>query len=272
MQHQRCCCTRAARRPPPRRRRRMPSSARRSTRSSLPVSPALLLVRDGDHTVRHASGYGNLAGERGCASPTASGSAARQRCSSRPSSSSSSARGNSRRHRRAQAARADPERERHHRPPAPQPHKRPLRLRRGQCLPRPARQPPQGLGAAPADRPRNRAQAGLPARPSGATQHRLHRARTHGRGRNRKHPRSRAARTDLRAPPATRHQLRHATDRGPLRPHGYSRLRKPRLYDASFVDPSLFWAAGAIVSTVDDLARFHDALLRGRLLAPFARP
>ena len=39
-QHQRCSCTRAALRPPPRRRRRMPSSARRSTRSSLPVSPA----------------------------------------------------------------------------------------------------------------------------------------------------------------------------------------------------------------------------------------
>ena len=50
--------------------------------------------------------------------------------------------------------------------------------------------------------------------------------------------------------------------------HGYSRLSKPRLYDVSFVEPSLFWAAGAIVSTVDDLARFHDALLRGRLLRP----
>jgi len=50
--------------------------------------------------------------------------------------------------------------------------------------------------------------------------------------------------------------------------HGYSRLGKPRLYDVSFVDPSLFWGAGAIVSTADDLARFHDALLRGRLLRP----
>ena len=53
--------------------------------------------------------------------------------------------------------------------------------------------------------------------------------------------------------------------------HGYSRLRKPRLYDASFVEPSLFWAAGAIVSTVDDLARFHDALLRGASSAQAAR-
>jgi D-alanyl-D-alanine carboxypeptidase len=50
--------------------------------------------------------------------------------------------------------------------------------------------------------------------------------------------------------------------------HGYSRLGKPRRYDVSFVDPSLFWAAGAIVSTADDLARFHDALLLGRLLRP----
>jgi D-alanyl-D-alanine carboxypeptidase len=50
--------------------------------------------------------------------------------------------------------------------------------------------------------------------------------------------------------------------------HGYSRLGKPRLYDISFIDPSLFWAAGAIVSTADDLVRFHDALLRGRLLRP----
>ena len=50
--------------------------------------------------------------------------------------------------------------------------------------------------------------------------------------------------------------------------HGYSRLGKPRLYDISFIDPSLFWAAGAIVSTAGDLARFHDALLRSRLLRP----
>ena len=50
--------------------------------------------------------------------------------------------------------------------------------------------------------------------------------------------------------------------------HGYSRFGKKQLYDISFVDPSLFWAAGAIVSTTDDLARFHVALLRGRLLRP----
>ena len=125
-----------------------------------------------------------------------------------------------RRHRRAPAARAHPEREQHHRPATPEPHERPLRLRRGQGVPRPARQPPQGLGAASADRPRHRAQAGLPARGQlGLLQHRLHRARTDRRGGDRPHPRNGAARADLRAPAPTRHQLRHATaDRGPLRP------------------------------------------------------
>jgi D-alanyl-D-alanine carboxypeptidase len=48
--------------------------------------------------------------------------------------------------------------------------------------------------------------------------------------------------------------------------HGYSRFGQRRLYDVSVISPTLFWAAGAIVSTADDLARFHDALLGGRLL------
>jgi D-alanyl-D-alanine carboxypeptidase len=38
--------------------------------------------------------------------------------------------------------------------------------------------------------------------------------------------------------------------------------------DVTVFGPSLFWTAGAIISTVDDLARFHRALLAGRLLAP----
>jgi D-alanyl-D-alanine carboxypeptidase len=50
--------------------------------------------------------------------------------------------------------------------------------------------------------------------------------------------------------------------------HGYTRYRKSRLTDISVVSPSLFWAAGAIVSTADDLLRFHRALFRGRLLHP----
>jgi D-alanyl-D-alanine carboxypeptidase len=36
----------------------------------------------------------------------------------------------------------------------------------------------------------------------------------------------------------------------------------------SVVSPSLFWAAGAIVSTADDLVRFHRGLFGGRLLRP----
>jgi D-alanyl-D-alanine carboxypeptidase len=36
----------------------------------------------------------------------------------------------------------------------------------------------------------------------------------------------------------------------------------------SVFSPSIGWAAGALVSTADDLARFYRALLGGRLLRP----
>jgi len=47
--------------------------------------------------------------------------------------------------------------------------------------------------------------------------------------------------------------------------HGYYPLDK-RLTDLSLLSPSAGWAAGAIVSTTDDVARFYRALLRGRLV------
>jgi D-alanyl-D-alanine carboxypeptidase len=52
--------------------------------------------------------------------------------------------------------------------------------------------------------------------------------------------------------------------------HGY---RPPALTGDGYLDvtafaPSLAWAAGAIVSTADDLRRFYSALLGGRLLRP----
>jgi D-alanyl-D-alanine carboxypeptidase len=47
--------------------------------------------------------------------------------------------------------------------------------------------------------------------------------------------------------------------------HGYFRLNK-RLTDLSVLSPTAGWAAGAIVSTADDVARFYRALLRGGLL------
>jgi D-alanyl-D-alanine carboxypeptidase len=50
--------------------------------------------------------------------------------------------------------------------------------------------------------------------------------------------------------------------------HGYTRFGKGRLVDISVVSPTLFGAAGAIVSTADDLARFYRTLLQGRLLRP----
>jgi D-alanyl-D-alanine carboxypeptidase len=50
--------------------------------------------------------------------------------------------------------------------------------------------------------------------------------------------------------------------------HGYERVGGSGLQDVGRISPSLYWAAGAIVSTADDLARFFRELLRGRLLRP----
>jgi len=70
---------------------------------------------------------------------------------------------------------------------------------------------------------------------------------------------------------------------GPLHLHGTSFARAPRIAgayahgyvpldgrprDVSVFSPSSAWTAGAIVSTADDLANFYRALLRGRLLRP----
>jgi len=49
--------------------------------------------------------------------------------------------------------------------------------------------------------------------------------------------------------------------------HGYE-LEGKQLVDVSVLSPSFGWAAGAIVSTAGDLARFYRALLSGRLLRP----
>jgi D-alanyl-D-alanine carboxypeptidase len=43
---------------------------------------------------------------------------------------------------------------------------------------------------------------------------------------------------------------------------------QPTTKDVTVFGPSLFWTAGGIISTADDVARFHRALLAGRLLAP----
>jgi D-alanyl-D-alanine carboxypeptidase len=47
--------------------------------------------------------------------------------------------------------------------------------------------------------------------------------------------------------------------------HGYFRF-KGRLTDVSSVSPTYAWAAGAVVSTTADLARFYRELLAGRVL------
>jgi D-alanyl-D-alanine carboxypeptidase len=51
--------------------------------------------------------------------------------------------------------------------------------------------------------------------------------------------------------------------------HGYTRYHGARrALDISAIGQSFAWAAGAIVSTTDDVARFYRALLGGRLLRP----
>jgi len=58
--------------------------------------------------------------------------------------------------------------------------------------------------------------------------------------------------------------------RGP-HPHGYVPIRRDgqdRLVDLTAMNPTLFGAAGEMISTIPDLERFFAALLRGRLLGP----
>jgi D-alanyl-D-alanine carboxypeptidase len=50
--------------------------------------------------------------------------------------------------------------------------------------------------------------------------------------------------------------------------HGYLFYGTPLVRDTAHVSPTGAWAAGAIVSTVTDVATFYDALLGGRLLRP----
>ena len=50
--------------------------------------------------------------------------------------------------------------------------------------------------------------------------------------------------------------------------HGYFKLEPPSLSDLSALSPSLSGPAGAIVSTVGNVATFYRALLAGRLLEP----
>jgi D-alanyl-D-alanine carboxypeptidase len=53
--------------------------------------------------------------------------------------------------------------------------------------------------------------------------------------------------------------------------HGYEQLGSGPLTDVGVISPSYAGAAGAIVSTAGDLARFHRELYRGHLLRPDLR-
>jgi D-alanyl-D-alanine carboxypeptidase len=49
--------------------------------------------------------------------------------------------------------------------------------------------------------------------------------------------------------------------------HGYL-LNRGHLEDVTSISPSVYWAAGSIVSNANDVARFYRALIAGRLLRP----
>jgi D-alanyl-D-alanine carboxypeptidase len=70
--------------------------------------------------------------------------------------------------------------------------------------------------------------------------------------------------------PATERRIAGAHVRGYAPPHeGWRVSDDPaRLVDVTEMDTSWSWAAGAMVSTTADLARFYQALLGGRLLPP----
>ena len=65
----------------------------------------------------------------------------------------------------------------------------------------------------------------------------------------------------------TTYPLSETTIRG-RHAHGYALLGPPPLIDITGFSPSIAGAGGALVSTVDDVASFYRALLRGRVLRP----
>ena len=70
--------------------------------------------------------------------------------------------------------------------------------------------------------------------------------------------------------PLTDPALRHPYTHGYLI-HPPAAWHLPTVLDTTRENPSWAWTAGAIVSTLDDVANFHRALFAGRLLAPAQR-
>lgn len=63
-------------------------------------------------------------------------------------------------------------------------------------------------------------------------------------------------------------RLEHPGEIVPHRARQYVKAGNGRVRNAPYADLSIKWAGGGIVSTVEDLARFHIALNRGKLLTP----
>lgn len=83
-------------------------------------------------------------------------------------------------------------------------------------------------------------------------------------------PLDRELRDRIFAPLGMRHTTLPLTQVVPPNPyaHGYLLGQPGGPLDVTRVSPSWAWAAGAVVSTAPDLARFYTALLTGRLLPP----
>jgi D-alanyl-D-alanine carboxypeptidase len=73
----------------------------------------------------------------------------------------------------------------------------------------------------------------------------------------------------LFAPLGLRHSSLATTGRiAGAHAHGYFRMGKAPLRDITPLSPTIAWGAGAIVSTVGDVAQFYRALLQGRVVRP----
>ena len=96
----------------------------------------------------------------------------------------------------------------------------------------------------------------------GVLEHELPRARSDRRRGNAAHARARAEAARFRPGRPPLDDVRHPADDPGQHIHGYFPLNG-RLTDPSVLSPTAGWAAGAIVSTAGDVARFYRALLQG---------
>ena len=243
------------------------AAARASTGSSPPGCPGRCFrPRERPNDPPHRAAR-HLRPRRKMRAGAASASAASPSRSSPPSSCSSSPSTGSRSRTRSSAGCPGSSRTGNRSPsPAPQPHERTVRLRRRPNFLADAFRDPLRMDAARDRRDRDRAQAPLcPGRGLVVLGHQLLRPRADRRSRDRALPGERASPPD----PAPLHLRPRASPTGPRSPAATRTATSfIRSRTSALGAPRLLWAAGALVSNADDLARFYRALLGGGLLRP----